>query len=267
MDHLALIYNENQWRINAVSPLNNLHFNEVKLKQYATTIKQHLVRAVFANASIKFTVSFEELPYLKFSPEDPNGILLSVKSIKESKTKTAYEAIFLTWGTHLTLTDAIHLPYMLERGEQRVGVCVKSSLQNIFDCNIKEYNFSQLQLLQIGLNFLNVDTSKSSDLFIIGYKIPQTDITQKVSFKFEIGEIRSIWNSLKRECSNELELVQVMYQNLQNQIFYMITLDVTVFELNEVILPNAEVRSNGTVKIKTAQTINSLFVTLNQYFR
>lgn len=51
---------------------------------------------------------------------------------------------------------------------------------------------------------------------------------------------------------------------LQNQIFYMIELDITVFDLCEVNLSKAEVKSNGVVKMKTPEIINSVFTVLNE---
>lgn len=60
------------------------------------------------------------------------------------------------------------------------------------------------------------------------------------------------------------ELVTLTYQMLQNQIFNMIELDITVFELCEVNLSKAEVKSNGSVKMKTPELMNSVFTVLNE---
>lgn len=61
-----------------------------------------------------------------------------------SNKKTVYSAILISWGVSITLEDAIHLPYMLERGEQKIGTVVRSTLQTLFDCNIKQCNFTQV---------------------------------------------------------------------------------------------------------------------------
>lgn len=53
-------------------------------------------------------------------------------------------AIFLSWGQNEKVYDAIHLPYMLERGEQKIGTAVKSTCQTLFDCNIKQFCFTQV---------------------------------------------------------------------------------------------------------------------------
>ncbi|XP_045501867.1 uncharacterized protein LOC123699054 [Colias croceus] len=262
-DPLAVIYNENQWRLNRVSPLHNLKYNEVKLKQYATKIKQTLVSSICANSAIKFKVLFENLPSLKYSEEDSNGLMITVSTQDVSKTKDVYSAILLSWGMSIVISDAIHLPYLLERGEQKVGQAVKNSLQNIFDCNIKQYNFTQHQLLQFGFNFVENDTSRSTDPFTLGYKTPQIDFKDKMSLTFEVGDVHVIWNGIKDEVNKESELVPLAYQILQNQIYYMVTLDITVFDLCEVILPKAEVKNNGIVKMKTPEIINAVFTVLN----
>lgn len=69
--------------------------------------------------------------------------------------------------------------------------------------------------------------------------------------------------SVKDEVNRESESVKLTYQILQNQIYHMITLDITVFDLCEVLLPKAEVKSNGVVKMKTAEIVNSVFTVLN----
>ncbi|CAK1551481.1 unnamed protein product [Leptosia nina] len=264
MDPLAVIYNENQWRVNKVSPLFNLQYKEVKLKQYASSIKQALTSAVATEATSRFLVNIEGLPLLKYSNDDAPSIMITVTSTQEHKKKTAYNAIILSWGKSITLECAIHLPYMLERGEQKVGHIVKTALQNIFDCNIKDYNFTQFQLLQLGFNFLENDSSRSTDPFTLVYKTPQVDFKDKLTMAFEIGDIQGIWTSLKDETSNETDLVTMAYQTLQNQLFHMLTMDVSVLDICEVILPKAEVKFNGIVKMKTPELVNSLFTVLNK---
>lgn len=69
--------------------------------------------------------------------------------------------------------------------------------------------------------------------------------------------------SVKDEVNRESESVKLTYQILQNQIYHMITLDITVFDLCEVLLPKAEVKSNGVVKMKTPEIVNSVFTVLN----
>lgn len=69
---------------------------------------------------------------------------------------------------------------------------------------------------------------------------------------------------MKDEVNLPSELVTLTYQMLQNQIFYMIELDITVFDLCEVNLSKAEVKSNGAVKMKTPEIINSVFTVLNE---
>lgn len=69
--------------------------------------------------------------------------------------------------------------------------------------------------------------------------------------------------SVKDEVNREYESVKLTYQILQNQIYYSITLDITVFDLCEVFLPKAEVKSNGVVKMKTPEIVNSVFTVLN----
>lgn len=76
----------------------------------------------------------------------------------------------------------------------------------------------------------------------------------KCSFYFRIND----------EDGKKSDLVTLAYQILQNQIFYMIKLDITVFDLCEVTLPRAEVKSNGVVKMKTPEIVNSVFTVLNE---
>lgn len=44
----------------------------------------------------------------------------------------------------------------------------------------------------------------------------------------------------------------------------MIMLDITVFDLCKVSLPRAEVKNNGTVKMKTPEIVNCVFSVLNE---
>ncbi|CAH2089487.1 unnamed protein product [Euphydryas editha] len=69
--------------------------------------------------------------------------------------------------------------------------------------------------------------------------------------------------TVKDEVNTESESVTLTYQMLQNQIYHMITLDITVFDLCEVLLPKAEVKSNGVVKMKSPEIVNSVFTVLN----
>ncbi|XP_072942668.1 centromere protein L-like [Epargyreus clarus] len=264
-DPLAVIYNESQWRLNKVSPMNNLLRNELKLKQYSTKIKQTLVSAVAANASMKFSIVITDLPHLKYTEEDPNGLMITVSTSQDSnKTKVAYEAIFLSWGINTIIDGATHLPYMLDRGEQRIATAVKSSVQTIFDCNIKQFCFTQLQLLQFGFNFVDNDTSKGTDPFTLSFKTPQVDFKSKLSLSFEVGDVHTIWNGIKDEVNKDSERAQLAYQILQNQIYHMAMLDVTVLDLCEIKLPKAEIKNTGAVKMKTPEIVNCVLTVLNE---
>lgn len=77
-------------------------------------------------------------------------------------------------------------------------------------------------------------------------------------------DIIIIYSRVQQEVVNKSELVNLAYQILQNQIFYMIKLDITVLQLCELILPKAEVKSNGIIKTKTPEYVNCLFTTLNE---
>ncbi|KAM3963337.1 uncharacterized protein ACR2FA_002705 [Aphomia sociella] len=264
-DPLSIIYNEGQWRLNKVSPLFNLQYNALKLKQYSSKVRQTLASTVTSNASTKYTVQFEEQPLLKYIEEDPSGLMITVSSTSENSTKSkvAYVAILLSWGVNINLSSATHLPYLLERGEQRVGTAVKSILQTMFDCNIQQYIIRQHQLLQFGFSFLECDTSRNSDSFTLVYKTPQVDHKDKLNLSFDIGDVRIIWKGVQDYDENRSELANMAYHVMQNQIFYMMTLDVTVLDLCEIILPKAEVKTSGIVKMKTPEVVNSVFMVLN----
>lgn len=51
---------------------------------------------------------------------------------------------------------------------------------------------------------------------------------------------------------------------LQNQIFYSLVLDITVFEITEISLPKSQVKSNGVVKMKTPESVNCVLTILNK---
>ncbi|OWR45488.1 centromere protein L [Danaus plexippus plexippus] len=245
--------------------MHNLQYSEIKLKQYAFKIRQTFVSTVATNVSQKYTVQVENLPLLKFSEEDSNGLMITVSSTtQDNKTKLVYSAILLSWGVSVNINDAIHLPYMLDRGEQRVGTTVKNTLQTLFDCNIKQYNFTQHQLLQFGFSFIEHDTSRSTDPFVLIYKTPQVNFKDKLTLTFDVGDLHIIWNGIKEEVNRESEQVTLAYQILQNQIYHTLTLDITVFDLCEVILSKAEVKSNGVLKMKTPEIVNAVFTVLNE---
>ncbi|CAH2089485.1 unnamed protein product [Euphydryas editha] len=196
-DPLAVIYNEGHWRINRVSPMHDLQYSKIKLKQYASKIRQALVSTINTNSTLKYGAIMENLPLLKYSEEDSNGLMITVTSSSQensNKSKEVYAAILLSWGVSITVDDATHLPYMLERGEQKVGTAVKNTLQTIFDCNIKQYNFTQHQLLEFGFNFVENDTSRSTDPFVLSYKTPQVNFKDKLTLTFEVGDVHTIWN-------------------------------------------------------------------------
>ncbi|KAJ8717848.1 hypothetical protein PYW07_005778 [Mythimna separata] len=266
-DPLAAIYNEGTWRLNKVSPLYNLQYSTVKLKQYASKIRQALVGAIAANSSTKYVVQIEEQANLKYCEDDASALHINVLSStpdKNAKSKISYAAILLSWGISVTVDQATHLPYMLERGEQRVGTAVKNTLQTIFDCQIKQFCFTQQQLLYFGFNFVEYDSSRSTDPFTLTYRTPQVDHKDKLNLSFEVGDIQLIWNGIKNYEAKKSDIVTLAYQNLQNQIFEMLLLDITVFDLCEVSLPRAEVKSSGVVKMKTPEIVNCVLTVLNE---
>ncbi|CAD0203213.1 unnamed protein product [Chrysodeixis includens] len=266
-DPLATIYNEGLWRLSKVSPLYDLQYGTVKLKQYASKIRQAVVSAVTANSSTKYVVQIEEQANLKYSEDDASALIINVLATSQensSKSKVSYSAILLSWGVSISLDNATHLPYMLERGEQRLGTAVKATLQTMFDCQIKQFCFTQQQLLHFGFNFVENDSSRNTDPFTLMYRTPQVDHKDKLNLSFEVGDIQIIWNRINDEDGKKSDLVTLAYQILQNQIFYMIKLDITVFDLCEVTLPRAEVKSNGVVKMKTPEIVNSVFTVLNE---
>lgn len=71
-----MIYNEGQWRINRVSPMHDLQYSEIKLKQYASKIRQALVSTINSSSNLKYCVLIENLPLLKYSEEDSNGLMV-----------------------------------------------------------------------------------------------------------------------------------------------------------------------------------------------
>ncbi|XP_047030891.1 uncharacterized protein LOC124638097 [Helicoverpa zea] len=266
-DPLAAIYNEELWRINKVSPLYNLQYSAVRLKQYASKIRQALVSAVTASSSTKYVVQIEEQANLKYSEDDASALIINVLSSgqeRNSKSNVAYSAILLSWGLSTALENATHLPYMLERGEQRVGTSVKTTLQTIFDCQINQFYFTQLQLLYFAFKFVENDSARSTDSFTFTYKIPQVEHKEKLKVNFEVGDIQIIWNGIQDEEAKVTDLVTVAYKILQNQIFDSFALDVTVFDLCEVKSPRAEVKGSGAVKMKTPEIVNCVLTILNE---
>lgn len=65
------------WRLNIVSPLYNLQYGIVKLKQYASKIRQALASAVAANSSTKYVVEIEEVANLKYCEDDASALIVS----------------------------------------------------------------------------------------------------------------------------------------------------------------------------------------------
>ncbi|CAH2042282.1 unnamed protein product, partial [Iphiclides podalirius] len=264
-DPLAVIYNEGHWRLSKVSPLFNFQSNAIKLKQYASKIRQAIVQSISASSEIKYTVVLEVQPYLKYSEQDSDGFMITVSSSQENKNKLkmVYNSIFLSWGPSSRVADAIHLPYLLERGEQKIGTAVKTSVQNMFDCNIKQFTFTQHQLLQFGFNLVEIDTSRSADPFTFCYRT-QADHKNKLTLTFEISDVQILWNGIKEEFPKSSEQAILAYQVLQNQIFYSAQLDVTALDLCEVNISKAEVKANGTIKMKTPEIVNCVFTVLNE---
>ncbi|KAH9632614.1 hypothetical protein HF086_001857 [Spodoptera exigua] len=245
-DPLAVIYNEGIWRLSKVSPLYNLQYSTVKLKQYASKIRQTLVSAMPANSSTKYVVQIEEQVNLKYSEDDPSALIINVLSStqdKNNKSKVSYAAILLSWGINISVDTGTHLPYMLERGEQRIS--------------------NAQQLLYLGFNFVESDSSRSTDPFTLTYKTPQVDHKDKLNLSFEVGDIQIICNGIKEEVSKKSDLVTLVYQILQNQIFDSSLIDITTFDLCEVSTPRAEVKNSGAVKMKTPDIVNCVFTVLN----
>lgn len=50
----------------------------MKLKQYASKIRQALVSAMPANSSTKYVVQIEEQVNLKYSEDDPSALIVSI---------------------------------------------------------------------------------------------------------------------------------------------------------------------------------------------
>lgn len=73
---ITVIYNEGQWTLYKVSPLNHLQYDRVKLKQYASKIRQALVCNVSAKSSLQYAVQFDPLP-LKYSEDDFDALRVS----------------------------------------------------------------------------------------------------------------------------------------------------------------------------------------------
>lgn len=74
--YFSVIYNEGQWRLSKMSPMHNLQYDIIKLKQYALKIRQAFVSNITTNSKLKFEVLFEELPLLKYAEEDSNGLMV-----------------------------------------------------------------------------------------------------------------------------------------------------------------------------------------------
>ncbi|XP_034835614.1 uncharacterized protein [Maniola hyperantus] len=263
-DPLAVIYNEGYWRVNVVSPMFDLQYNIIKLKQYSTKIRQALVSRVVDSSDLM--VSIENLPLLKYSNEDPSALKITVKN----KVTEVYVAIFLSWGNGITIDNATtHLPYMLERGGRRiVNMAVKNTVQALFDCIILPINFTQGHLLDFMFNFIENDNSRSTNQFVLTYRTPQVNFKDNITISFEIGDIREIWNRVKESNHDQSRRPFVAYQMILNQICYMYTLEVTLLQLYEVALPTAVVKnSSNMVKMKTPEIVNSVFTILNEITR
>lgn len=61
-----------------MSPLYDLQYGTVKLKQYASKIRQAVVSAVTANSSTKYVVQIEEHANLKYSEDDASALIVSI---------------------------------------------------------------------------------------------------------------------------------------------------------------------------------------------
>ncbi|XP_023954347.1 uncharacterized protein LOC112057965 [Bicyclus anynana] len=272
VDPLAVIYNEGYWRVCNVSPMYRCHFSEINIKRYSSKIRQDLASDAGISSGSLLQVSIENLPLLKYSHEDPNGLQITVTTCHKNRFQTTnkevYVAILLGWGHGLPLSNQFitFLPYMLERGEKRVGETVKNSLQLMFDCNITPFCFTQVDLLRFLFEILENDTSKSTDSLSLGYKLsPQVNFSDKGTLTFDIGDIRTIWNRVK-EYYDKHEQLFYAYNHIKTQINHAFQLDVTVLPLREIALPKAEVKSTGVVKMKTPEIINAVFTVLNKIY-
>ncbi|KAG7301421.1 hypothetical protein JYU34_014368 [Plutella xylostella] len=266
-DPVAVIYNQASWRISKVTALYNLQYEAVKLKQYRASIKQALVNIVTTNSSLKYSVNVVGEPQLKYSEDDSDALMITVSSSsssENSKSAVVYEAILLSWGMCNTVPEAIHLPYLLERGEQKVGTAVKTAFASIFDCRIIPFSFNQRQILQFAFNFIENETSNLDKPMKFIYSTPNVDTKDKLTLSFEIQDVYLILNSMKEEAKKRSELVFLTYQGLQNQIFDTFEFDIAVLNLHEVALPKASVKDNGTFKMKTPEMVNSVFTVLNE---
>ncbi|KAJ0174166.1 hypothetical protein K1T71_010312 [Dendrolimus kikuchii] len=265
-DPLAVIYNEGFWRVNKVSPLYNLEYNDIKLKQYASKIRQSVVSNV-STTSTKYSVQFEAQPYLKYCEEDADGLMIQVTSCSENNNnnlKVVYTAILLSWGVKSYMDNATHLLCMLERGEQRLGTAVKAALQNTFDCTIKGFHFTQTQLLYLGFSFVENGSPRCNDPFTLCYTDPQSELREKLTLTCNAGDMLVVWNRVTDEVSTSREQVKWAYQILKTQFFHMIGMDITKFELLDVKLPQAEIKYNGVVKMKTPELVNCVLTILNE---
>ncbi|KPJ05687.1 Centromere protein L [Papilio xuthus] len=262
-DPLAVIYNEGYWRLSKVSPLFNIQSNAIKFKQYASKIRQGIITAIPAKPGVKFTVVIEAQPYLKYNEDDPEAFMINVSSQESNKSKIVFTCILLSWGVTMKVPESIHLPFMLEHGEKRIGASVKSTLQSLFDCTIKQFYFSQHQLLRFGFGFVENDTSRSTDPFTLCFSV-LADHKNKLSLSFEVGDVNMIWHRAKGDSTASSKTDKLAYQILQNQIFFSMQLDVTPLDLCEINLTKAEVKSDGVVKMKTPELVNCVFTVLNE---
>lgn len=62
--------------------------------------------------------------------------------------RRVYAGIFMSWGNGIKVPNATHLPYYLDRGDARIGNIVKKTISHMFDCNIKQYTFNQVNILR-----------------------------------------------------------------------------------------------------------------------
>ncbi|XP_063626637.1 uncharacterized protein LOC134798202 [Cydia splendana] len=265
-DPLAVIYHEGQWTLSKVSPLNNLQYNRVKLKQYASKIRLALVSSVSAKSSVNYAVQFDQQSLLKYCEDDADALKINVATTTNGgKTKMAYTGILMSWGVSSGPEGTVHLPYMLERGEKKVADVVKICLQKIFDCNIKPLSFTQYQLLMFGFSFVECASARGTDPFVLSYTTPgAVDIKNKLDMRFEVSDVHYMWNALKDEVDNMSELISQVYQILQKQIMHTIQYDISFLDIFKITLLKAEIKSNGIVKMKSPEVVNSVFTVLNE---
>lgn len=257
----AIIYEAGQWRINSVSPMYNLQYNPIKLKQYAAKIKQVLATESTINSN--FDVVFEQDNELRNSKLDPSAIIITISTeTQHGSTKCSYAGILMSWGCVKKLPAATHLPFYLDRGDSRVSYYVKKTLSMMFDCNIKQYIFSQHNLLRFGFQFVQLlaDSGKQ-----IGFTYTRMGtVNNKITIGFDINDIYNILNCFQDIADKQQQIFEA-YQMLQNQVYLVYQMDIVALDLVEINLANkVKIKANGLISMKTPEAVTSVLNILNE---